>query len=91
MVAGSPVNQIPPVFIRESVSLQSDVKGLYYPTVRLDEQVTHGQRLGRIIDPFGESAKEIVSPVTGYVKWVVTSLAISPGDPLMSIAVPEDR
>jgi len=91
MVTGIAVNQITPVFIRDSVSLRSEVRGLYYPTVRLDEQVTHGQRLGHITDSFGESAKDVVSPVTGYVKWVVTSLAINPGDPLMSIAVPEDR
>jgi predicted deacylase len=48
--------------------------------------VENGQALGRIGDFFGNTLQEITSPADGIVLFLVTSLAINPGDPLMAIA-----
>jgi len=42
--------------------------------------------VGRITDIFGEVLQEAYAPVSGEVLFLVTSLAMNDGDPLMSIA-----
>lgn len=66
--------------------LRADVDGLFYPSVEIGEQVEKGQRVGEIKDVFGESLRTYGAPVGGEVLFLVTSLAMNEGDPLMSIA-----
>lgn len=66
--------------------LRADVDGLFYPEVVIGEQVEKGQRVGSIKDVFGETLRTYDAPVSGEVLFLVTSLAMNEGDPLMSIA-----
>lgn len=66
--------------------LRADVDGLFYPTVGIGDQVQEGQLVGSIKDIFGETLREYHAPVAGEVLFLVTSLAMNQGDPLMSIA-----
>jgi len=66
--------------------LRSETTGLFYPTVSIGDYVSEGQALGRIADFFGDTRQELVSPASGIVLFLVTSLAMNPGDPLMAIA-----
>lgn len=66
--------------------LRSEHDGLFYPSVGVGEHVTEGQSVGRVADIFGETLQEAHAPVSGEVLFLVTSLAINDGDPLMSIA-----
>jgi len=66
--------------------LRSSVDGLFYPAVEIGEMVEEGQLVGRITDIFGEVLQEAYAPVSGEVLFLVTSLAMNDGDPLMSIA-----
>jgi len=59
--------------------------GCWYSTVRLDEKVRKGQKLGEIRDYFAKTLSEYFSPQDGVVLYVVTSLAINVGDPLVGI------
>jgi predicted deacylase len=67
--------------------LRSDHRGWWYPAVEVGDQVKEGQLLGRITDPFGTVLQEAYSSVNGEVLFLVTSLAIHPGDPLCGIGV----
>ncbi|MDA0379318.1 MAG: succinylglutamate desuccinylase/aspartoacylase family protein, partial [Bacteroidetes bacterium] len=66
--------------------LRADMDGLFYPTVGIGDQAEKGQLVGTIKDIFGETLREYHAPVSGEVLFLVTSLAMNAGDPLMSIA-----
>ncbi|GMQ82865.1 MAG: M14 family metallopeptidase [Rhodothermia bacterium] len=66
--------------------LRSECDGLFYPAVQVGELVSKGQQLGRVADIFGETLQTAVSPVEGEILFLVTSLAMNEGDPLMAIA-----
>jgi len=66
--------------------LRSEHDGLFYPDVRVGELVSKGQQLGRVADIFGATLQTAVSPVDGEILFLVTSLAMNDGDPLMAIA-----
>lgn len=66
--------------------LRSETTGLFYPAVSIGDNVSKGQSLGRIANFFGDTRQELVSPASGVVLFLVTSLAMNPGDPLMAIA-----
>ncbi len=66
--------------------LRSEHEGLFYPAVAVGEMVTEGQAVGHIADIFGNVLQEAHAPVSGEVLFLVTSLAINDGDPLMAIA-----
>ncbi len=65
--------------------LRSDSNGLFYPTVKVGELVQEGQGLGRVANVFGETLQNLVAPATGTVLFLVTSLAMNDGDPLLAI------
>ena len=66
--------------------MRAEVEGLYYPTVQVGDHVSSGQAVGQITDVFGELLQPVAAPSDGRVLFVVTSLAINPGDPLLAIA-----
>jgi predicted deacylase len=66
--------------------LTSEADGLYYPTVSVGDHVEKGQGVGRVADIFGDTLQQIASPVSGEILFLVTSLAMNTGDPLMAIA-----
>ena len=66
--------------------LRSEHNGVYYPTVKVGEHVSAGQPLGRVADVFGNTLQSIQAPQDGVVLFLVTSLAMKSGDPLLAIA-----
>jgi len=66
--------------------LSSDTEGLFYCKVGIGDMVEEGQDLGRVADIFGNTLQELVSPASGEILFLVTSLAMNEGDPLMAIA-----
>lgn len=75
-----------PVILSGWSWLRSEAAGLYYPAVDVGDLVEVGQPLGRIADFFGRTKQELVAPARGTVLFLVTSLAINPGDPLLAVA-----
>lgn len=59
--------------------------GCWYPSKALEEQVKKGEKLGEIRDFFGETLSEYHAEMDGMVLYVVTSLAITKGDPLIAL------
>jgi predicted deacylase len=65
--------------------LHSEYDGLFYPRVGIGEKISTGQKLGSVCDYFGRALQSAVSPTDGTVLFLVTSLAINKGDPLLGI------
>ncbi|HSP23056.1 MAG TPA: M14 family metallopeptidase [Planococcus sp. (in: firmicutes)] len=64
---------------------RSEIRGLWYPHIRVGDEVAKGQLLGRLADEFGDTLKEIRSHTDGIVLFLVSSLAINDGDPLLAV------
>lgn len=65
--------------------LRSDHDGFWYPAVPVGTSVRQGQDLGLIRDWEGRVLQSAVSPCTGQVLFIVSSLAINRGDPLLAV------
>ena len=65
--------------------LYSDYDGLFYPKVSIGDEVLKEECVGSICDYCGEILQTVHSPVNGTVLFLVTSLAINKGDPLMGM------
>ncbi len=59
--------------------------GCWYPAKNLEDRVEKGDKLGEIRDYFGEVLSEYFAGERGILLYVVTSLAITEGDPLVAI------
>jgi predicted deacylase len=59
--------------------------GCWYPSVGLGAQVQEGQPVGVVRDYFGNTLREYHAPTTGVVLFLVTSLAMNAGDPLLAV------
>lgn len=66
--------------------LRADVDGLFYPIVDVGETVVTGQNLGRVADVFGATLQQLNAPLDGVILFLVSSLAMNSGDPLLAIA-----
>lgn len=66
-------------------TITSSATGLWHPRVRVGETVDVGDRLGAMVDYFGTELQGIDAPVGGEVIYVVTSLAVNGGDPVLGI------
>jgi predicted deacylase len=66
----------------------AEQSGCWYPSVALGDTVEAGQPVGRVRDYFGETLREYVAPASGIVLFLVTSLAMNEGDPLLAVGAP---
>jgi len=71
--------------LSRNVWVRSEVNGCLYVDPALGDHVEEGQTLGRIEDFFGNPLQELKATMTGMVFYLVTSLAITTGDPILGI------
>lgn len=77
----------PPVAMDRTVWMRTDVSATYHPTVAVGEAVEEGEPVGELRDIFGEVQVSLSAPAAGVVLFLVTSLAVKAGDPLLGIGV----
>jgi predicted deacylase len=65
--------------------MRAEVSGLFHPTVAVGDQVQQGQDVGTIVDYFGNPLQPLRAVATGEVVFLVTSLAMNDGDPILAI------
>lgn len=65
--------------------MRAEVNGLFHPTVAVGDQVEQGQPIGAIVDYFGKILQPLEAITTGEIGFLVTSLAMNAGDPLLAI------
>lgn len=66
--------------------VEAEQTGCWYPAVEVGATVRAGQKVGEIRDFFANRLGEYTAPQDGLVLFVVSSLAINTGDPLLVIA-----
>jgi len=65
--------------------MRAEVTGLFHPTVSVGDFVKQGQPVGAIVDYFGTALQELHAVESGEVGFLVTSLAMNAGDPILAI------
>jgi uncharacterized protein len=65
--------------------MRAEAAGLFHPWVQVGDSVERGQTIGRITDYFGNERQRLAAVAGGEVGFLVTSLAINAGDPLLAI------
>jgi predicted deacylase len=86
MVAGPKQQVQNPKWLEPSEVLYSPESGLWYPTVKPNQQVASGALLGRVTDYFGEQIAEVRAPFGGVILYVVASPAMTKGEPVAMVA-----
>ena len=85
MVEGTTTKTSGAVVMNQFVWMWSEYDGCYYPEVHVGDMVTVGQPVGRVADFEGKTLQRIQAPVSGAVLFVITTLAINQGDPLLAV------
>lgn len=65
--------------------MRAQASGLFHPAVGVGQRVERGQPVGAIVDYFGNPLQEVHAIATGEVGFLVTSLAMNAGDPILAI------
>ncbi len=87
-VIGGKVNSEAKVsFLSRMAVMTADHEGCWYPARKLEDTVKKGDTLGEIRDFFGNVLGEYKAEADGVLLYLVTSLAITKGDPLTAIGV----
>lgn len=63
--------------------------GCWYPFVGLGDKVKKGQKVGEIRNLLGKCVEEIISQADGIIVYIITSLAITKGEPVLSVGLSE--
>jgi predicted deacylase len=71
--------------LEEMAWLRSDHDGMFYTLCKVGDEVKAGQLLGYVTDFLGNTVQEAIAPVDGTVLFLVTTLAMNAGDPLLSV------
>jgi predicted deacylase len=85
MIPGAAPEPTPFTVLEQFLWLRSEHEGFWYPQVSVGESVRAGQEVGYIKDWEGNVLQTGVSPGTGTVLFIVTSLAIQANDPLFAV------
>lgn len=83
--APAPSAPAKPVLLEEMIWMRSDHDGLFYPSVKVGEQVKAGQPLGQVSDFLGRKVQALFAPADGAILFLVTTLAMNQGDPLLAV------
>ncbi|MGE5653812.1 MAG: M14 family metallopeptidase [Bacillota bacterium] len=85
VLAGQPERLASITEMPRMVGVNAEQQGCWYPCVKVEEHVAEGQKVGEIRDFFGKVLGEYYAPVAGVILYVITSLAINSGDPLIAV------
>ncbi len=85
MIPGAPLEPTPFTLLEQFFWLRSDHEGFWYPQLSVGETIGAGQEVGSIKDWEGNVLQTALSPGTGTVLFVVSSLAIHQNDPLFAL------
>lgn len=86
LLPGSPEKLEEVEYLPEINEVNAEQKGCWYPVVKAGDKVKKGQYVGEIKDFFGNTLQKYYTPIEGTILLVAKSLAITEGDPLISMA-----
>lgn len=73
--------------ITKAVYLDATETGCWYPSVKLEERVKAGQKIGEIKDFFGNTLAEYHADFDSIILFLTVSLAISKDDPIITYGI----
>lgn len=73
------------IYVNRMSGLDAEQTGCWYPSVKINDIVKQGDKIGEIRDLFGKTLGEYYATVDGVVLYVISSLAINKGNPLIAI------
>jgi uncharacterized protein len=73
MMDGKVVNTVKRTFLQDYSAVRSELEGMWYPSVKLNEMVKPGQVVGVLRDYFGQDLMQIKAKVEGPVTVIRTS------------------
>ena len=85
VVAGTVEDLGQVTYLPRMVGTNAAHTGCWYPSVQPGDQVQEGQKIGEIRDYFGNTLGEYFATLSGTVLYVISSLAINEGDPIVAI------
>ena len=85
MLAGAVLEALPFTLIDQFIWLRSEHDGFWYPNTSVNQVVRRDQDLGCVMDFRGNILQAVQSPADGRVLFLVSSLAINKGDPLLAV------
>lgn len=85
MIEGPAPEPLPTQVMDQFVWMSSEHDGYYYPQVAVGDEVRKGQDLGHVSDFQGNVLQPLSAGLDGIVLFLVTSLAMNKGDPLLAI------
>jgi hypothetical protein len=71
-----------PFWIDRSEVIRSQMTGIFYPLVKMDDAVKEGALLGYVTDFFGQRISDVRAPFSGVVLYVIETPPVSAGEPL---------
>lgn len=74
-----------PVLLEEMIWIRSEHDGLFYPSVKVGDDVKAGQPMGHVSDYLGRQVQALLAPADGAILFLVTTLAMNQGDPLLAV------
>ncbi len=84
MLEGPMPEKVPSTLLDQFIWMRSEVDGFWYPAIEVGEKVKKNQNLGTIKDAWGNVLQEVVCQGSGDVLFLVSSLSINKGDPLLA-------
>ena len=66
--------------------MRAGTSGYWHPAVGVGQRVLGGTIVGEVRDAFGVVLERPAAPIDGVVIFLVTSLAMNAGDPLLALA-----
>ena len=66
--------------------MRAATTGYWHPSVEVGERVVKDAVVGEVRDAFGKVLERTTAPIDGVVLFLVTSLAMNRGDPLLALA-----
>ena len=85
MIPGQEVRLVTAQSLKRFVWIFTSMSATYHPRVRVGEEVQEGQIVAELRDVFGDTLEVLHAPATGRVLFLVTTLAVRKGDPLLSV------
>jgi predicted deacylase len=76
-----------PVWIEKVETVTSDLEGIFYPVVNRGNYVVAGTEIGYVTDYFGNTIRELRSPVAGVVLYVCGLPTMNKGGTVANIGV----
>jgi predicted deacylase len=87
MLDGPAPEQLSCTMLDNFIWMRSEVEGFWYPAIEVGAKVKKGQNLGYIKDAWGNVLQDVTCQGVGDVLFLVSSLAINKGDPLLAYGV----